>query len=45
MTRGLSDDMVFEIKYEGKKKDYVEKGREKELGSFLYYPNDMKDVD
>jgi hypothetical protein len=36
MTRGLSDDMVFEIKYEGKKKDYIEKGRGKK-GTILYY--------
>lgn len=34
MTRGLSDDMAFEIKYKGKKKDCTERGKEKEVGPF-----------
>lgn len=34
MARGLSDVMAFEIKYKGKKKDCIERGKEKEVGPF-----------
>lgn len=34
MVRGLSDDMTFEINYKGKKKDCIERGKEKEVGPF-----------
>lgn len=35
MAGGLSDDIVFEIKYEGKKKDCIERGKAKEVGPSL----------